>query len=206
MWVVCRHWMRVQNGQAGPDQRPRRNATQDRGCRLSRLCRQRLQRDRIAGIALRGAFSHHFATKKDLGLAVIRDRVRNAVESTWILPVLAAHTAAGGIEQVFEAIASDVEKSGSVSGCPLNNLALELSSQDADFRQQLDEIFLLWRDAISDKLKADLAVGRSRFSDPDAMATFVVATYSGAMAMAKASQSVQPLRACLRIVLDVIRG
>jgi AcrR family transcriptional regulator len=165
-----------------------------------------LQELRIAASVSSGAFSHHFATKKDLGLAVIRDRVRNAVESTWILPVLAANTAAGGIEQVFEAIASDLEKSGSVSGCPLNNLALELSSQDADFRQQLDQIFLLWRDAISDKLKDDLAAGQNRCSDPDAMATFIVATYSGAMAMAKASQSVQPLRTCLRIMMDVIRG
>jgi AcrR family transcriptional regulator len=165
-----------------------------------------LQELRIAANVSSGAFSHHFATKKDLGFAVIRDRVRSAVESTWIVPVLAAPTAAGGIEQVFETIISDLKQNGSVSGCPVNNLALELSSQDAEFRQQLDQIFLLWRDAISDKLKADLAAGRSRVSDPGAMATFVVATYSGAMAMAKASQSVQPLRTCLRIMMDVIRN
>lgn len=165
-----------------------------------------LQELRISANVSSGAFSHHFATKKDLGLAVIRDRVRSAVESTWIVPVLAAPTAAGGIEQVFETIISDLEQNGSVSGCPLNNLALELSSQDAELRQQLDQIFLLWRDAISEKLKDDLAAGGSRVSDPDAMATFVVATYSGAMAMAKASQSVQPLRTCLRIITEVIRG
>jgi AcrR family transcriptional regulator len=165
-----------------------------------------LQELRIAASVSSGAFSHHFATKKDLGLAVIRDRVRTAVESTWIMPVMSAPTAVVGIEQVFETIIFDLEKSGSISGCPVNNMALELSSQDAEFRQQLDQIFLLWRDAISDKLKADLAAGRSRVSDPGAMATFVVATYSGAMAMAKASQNVQPLRTCLRIMMDVIRN
>jgi AcrR family transcriptional regulator len=165
-----------------------------------------LQELRIVANVSSGAFSHHFATKKDLGLAVIRDRVRGAVESTWIVPVMGAPTAALGIEQVFRTIISDLEKSGSVSGCPLNNLTLELSSQDAQFRQQLDQIFLLWHDAISDKLKDDLAAGRSKQSDCEAMATFVVSTYSGAMAIAKASQSVQPLRTCLKIVMDVIRN
>jgi AcrR family transcriptional regulator len=165
-----------------------------------------LQELRIAAAVSSGAFSHHFATKKDLGLAVIRDRVRSAVESTWIMPVMSAPTAAVGIAQVFENIIADLEQHGSVSGCPLNNLALELSSQDAEFRRELDQIFLHWRNALSDKFKADVAAGHDGCCDPDALATFVVATYSGAMAMAKASQSVQPLRICLKIMMDVIRG
>src|SRR5258708_3431827 len=37
-----------------------------------------------------GALDHHFPTKKQLALAVIRDRVAPAVRQTWIVPVLSA--------------------------------------------------------------------------------------------------------------------
>jgi len=143
-----------------------------------------------------GALAHHFPTKKHLALAVLQDQVAEIVEETWMRPVLAAATAGEGIRAVFTAIAAGLEAQGSVSGCPLNNLALELARDDADFRRVIDAIFLRWRDAIADKIRADQRAGATTTIDPEAFATFVVATYSGAMAMAKASQSAAPLRTC----------
>jgi AcrR family transcriptional regulator len=143
-----------------------------------------------------GALAHHFPTKKHLALAVLQDQVAEIVEETWMRPVLAAATAGEGIRAVFAGIATGLEAQGSVSGCPLNNLALELARDDADFRRVIDAIFLRWRDAIADKIRADQRAGAATTIDPEAFATFVVATYSGAMAMAKASQSAAPLRTC----------
>jgi hypothetical protein len=111
-------------------------------------------------------------------------------------PVLAAATAGEGIRAVFAGIAAELEAQGSVSGCPLNNLALELAGEDDDFRRAIDGIFLRWRDALAEKLRADQRAGAAVAVDPEAFATFVVAAYSGAMAMAKASQSAEPLRTC----------
>ncbi|WP_414470908.1 TetR/AcrR family transcriptional regulator [Microvirga sp. M2] len=143
-----------------------------------------------------GALAHHFATKKELGLAVIRDRVAAAVEETWIRPVLAASTASEGIQAVFAGIIAELEGQGAVSGCPLNNLAIELARHDDDFRVSIDTVFVRWREAIADKLKADLSAGAVFDLDPEAFAVLVVASYSGAMAMAKAQQSAEPLRVC----------
>jgi hypothetical protein len=106
---------------------------------------------------------------------------------------------------VFTAIAAGLEAQGSVSGCPLNNLALELARDDADFRRVIDAIFLRWRDAIADKIRADQRAGATTTIDPEAFATFVVATYSGAMAMAKASQSAAPLRTCAEQLTRLMR-
>jgi AcrR family transcriptional regulator len=61
-----------------------------------------------------GALHHHFPTKKALGLAVIRDRVAQAVEQTWIEPIRSAPTAAAGISQVFEQIAATIDARGTV--------------------------------------------------------------------------------------------
>jgi AcrR family transcriptional regulator len=143
-----------------------------------------------------GAFSHHFPTKKALGLTVIRDRIAAAVNEAWIEPVVTASTAIAGIEAAFSGIIAELERNGSVSGCPLNNLAVELSRQDVELRQEMDQIFQSWRKAIEDKFKADSASGLMRSIDTAQLAFLVVATYSGAMAMAKSSQSTEPLRAC----------
>jgi AcrR family transcriptional regulator len=150
-----------------------------------------------------GAFHHHFPTKKSLGLAVIRERVAPAVEETWIAPIRAARTAVDGILDTFDAIAASVDERGRVLGCPLNNLAIELSLADPDFRTAIGEIFAGWRKAISEKLRTEKA-GREVSSDPDDLGTFVVASYSGAMAIAKANQSSEPLRTCARQLASLL--
>jgi AcrR family transcriptional regulator len=153
-----------------------------------------------------GAFSHHFPTKKALGLAVIRDRVARTVEETWIEPLLAAPTAAEGVRAVLAGILGELERRRAVTGCPLNNLALELSLHDPDFRAAVESIYARWRSAIAEKLRADVAAGRARTRDPDALATFVVAAYSGGMALSKASQSPAPLQACAEKLDHLMHG
>jgi AcrR family transcriptional regulator len=152
-----------------------------------------------------GALAHHFPTKKDMAIAVIGDHVAKAVEDTWIRPVLSSPSAAEGIAIVFNTIAADLERQGFVSGCPLNNLAIELSRYDDDIRLSVESIFRRWRAAIADKLKTDHAAGLVDVLDPEAFATLVVASYSGAMAMAKASQDARPLRACAKQLVSIMR-
>jgi AcrR family transcriptional regulator len=143
-----------------------------------------------------GALHHHFPTKKALGLAVIRDRVAKAVEETWIEPIRTARTAAAGIRKVFQQIAATIDARGTVLGCPLNNLALELSLADPEFQDAVQTVFERWRTAIAEKLRADQAAGALKNVDPEHLATFIVAVYSGAMALAKAQQSSEPLGTC----------
>lgn len=141
-----------------------------------------------------GALHHHFPTKKALGLAVIAERVAPEVDETAIRPVATASSAAAGIRNVFNGVADTLERNRAVTGCPLNNLALELSLADADFREAVNSVFERWRIALSLRLHSDRPdMDVSRAHD---LATLIVASYSGAMAMAKASQSAEPLRAC----------
>ncbi|MER9653749.1 TetR/AcrR family transcriptional regulator [Mesorhizobium sp. M0152] len=144
-----------------------------------------------------GALHHHFPTKKALALAVIDERVAGAVEETWIAPVQAAASARDGVRAVFEAVAVELERQGFVRGCPLNNLAHELSLADPDFRIALAGIFSAWRQAIAVKVTADQQAGREQGTDPQRFAALAVATYSGAMSMAKTAQDATVLRDCL---------
>jgi TetR/AcrR family transcriptional repressor of nem operon len=144
-----------------------------------------------------GALHHHFPTKKALALAVIEERVAAAVEAAWIAPVLAANSARQGVRAVFSAVAAELEQQGFVRGCPLNNLAHELSLADPDFRIALAAIFAAWREAIAAKIRTDQQAGSEQGTDPQRFAALAVATYSGAMSMAKTTQDASVLRDCL---------
>ena len=159
---------------------------------------------RTAGVT-GGALHHHFPSKKALAMAVIHERVARAVDQTWIEPVRSARTAAEGILQVFEHIAKGLDERNVVLGCPLGNLAIELSLADPDFRQAIQDVFEHWRTAIAQKLRADRAVGILPELDPDAFATFVVAAYSGAIALAKVEQAAGPLKTCAQQLAAVMQ-
>lgn len=137
-----------------------------------------------------GALHHHFATKKALALAVIGERVAAAVEEVWIEPMRSTANAREGILSILDGLAEELDAQGSVRGCPVNNLTLELAFADADFRAELRRLFERWRAAIAARLDSA--------KDSAALATTVVAAYSGAMAIAKVEQRGEPLRLCAK--------
>lgn len=144
-----------------------------------------------------GAFYHHFESKKDLALAVIDERVAAEVESTWMKPVREAGTTLDGVIQVFKSIAAQLEQRRAVRGCPLNNLTLELAFADTDFQAGLAQIFDRWQQEIEAKLKHDMDEGALARTKTGPLAAYIVAVYSGAMALCKVHQSSTPLLHCL---------
>lgn len=141
-----------------------------------------------------GAFSHHFPTKKSLGIAVIHSGVTDAIEQSWIRPVVEAPDTITGIDNAVDLIVGEIDGKDVTTGCPLGNLAAELSILDVDFRAALQPVYDTWREAILTKLKSETTGKTVHKSDLEAMATTIVATISGAIAMAKVSQSAEPLR------------
>ena len=141
-----------------------------------------------------GALHHHFPTKSSLALAVFDERVAPAVRETWIQPVQAAGFFGQGVQSVFEAIISSIDAHSSTSGCPLNNLAMELSLTDPEFRRAANGIFHEWQDALGESLRATRAGSKLSKAARKDVAGFIVSAYSGAMSLAKAEQSTSPLR------------
>jgi len=153
-----------------------------------------------------GGFYHHFESKKDLGLAVIRERVAEAVQQTWIAPVVSAPSTISGLKSVFGSIASELDANQAVRGCPLNNLTLEMAYADADFQELLEEIFANWQRELERVIKRDQKAGVLSRTSPRKTAAFVIAVYSGAMAMSKVKQSSDPLRTCLSQLTDALQA
>lgn len=141
-----------------------------------------------------GALHHHFPTKKDLALAVIHDRVAPAVAETWIAPVREANSLAVGVKQVLKEIADGIDRRGSVSGCPLNNMAMELAAVDPEFRAAVQVIFKEWQVALANRIERTRAGARMKPQEVRTAARFMIFAYSGAMNLAKTEQSAESLR------------
>jgi AcrR family transcriptional regulator len=139
-----------------------------------------------------GALHHHFPTKKALIAAVLQERIAVELDATWAEAVRAAPDAMTGILGVFESVAEALDAQGSVSGCPLGNIALELARTDDELRGLIDAEYGKWRAAIVARLAADGNV----LPAPDDFATMVVALFTGAMSLAKVEQKGAPLRRC----------
>ncbi|HEX4481154.1 MAG TPA: TetR/AcrR family transcriptional regulator [Rudaea sp.] len=152
-----------------------------------------------------GALHHHFATKKDLGLAVIHDRVAVSVRETWIDPVRDSSSLATGVRNILNSIADGIDRRGSVSGCPLNNLAVELASADADFRKAVQSVFAEWQAALSERIKRTRAGTRMKANDALTAARFLIFAYSGAMNLAKTEQTGDSLRQASHTLFQWIR-
>jgi hypothetical protein len=80
-------------------------------------------------------------------------------------------------------------------GCPLNNLAQEVSSQDDELRRRLETVMVRWVAALRDALARGQGAGTVRAdADPERVARFVVAAIEGAMSLAKTARDASVLR------------
>lgn len=143
-----------------------------------------------------GALHHHFPSKKSLALAVIDERVAADIAATWLENIRSAPSAAQGIIDVFDRVDDALEVQGSVSGCPLGNLASELSNEDEDIRGALSRHYEQWREAMAARIRSDQTAGRAAYagSDPAGFANVVIALFTGALTIGKADQSTVALR------------
>jgi len=152
-----------------------------------------------------GAFHHHFESKKALGLAVIHERVGTALKEAWLEPLLAAPAVVDGVNNAIAGISGGLRAQGFVRGCPVNNLAVELTFSDSEFRAALQSVFAEWQQVIAHRLKIEGVPPLFTGVDPAILAGFVIAAYSGAMTRAKAEQSPAPLDSTMRLLTSLLR-
>jgi len=90
-------------------------------------------------------------------------------------------------------------------GCPLNNLAQEMSPLDERFRRAVNATFELWRNGFAEALRRGQAEGSVRRDiDPRKVAAFVVAAAEGSYGLAKSAQSAAMLRSNLELLSDYL--
>ena len=137
----------------------------------------------------KGALYYHFESKEALGYAIIEEIVAAITRDRWSLPLQRSKDkdpidALIGIVQAIPARPRDVR-----NGCPLVNLAQEMSLLDEQFRKRLERIFHGWQEGIAMALRRGQYQGTVRRDlVPEETASFLIAMVEGYEVLAKNAQ------------------
>ena len=109
----------------------------------------------------KGALYYHFENKQALGYAIIEEIVAKLPRDGWLLPLQQSKDkdpidALIGIVQAIPARPRHIK-----GGCPLVNLAQEMSQLDEQFRKRLERIFHAWQEGIAMALRRGRRQGTS---------------------------------------------
>lgn len=158
-----------------------------------------------AGVT-KGALYHHFRDKTALGYAVLEEVVREPLLEAYLAPLAASDgDPLAALQGALRRRPDDFVETGIGLGCPLNNLAQEMSPLDEGFRTRVASTLETWTDGFAHAIRSAQERGFVRPEvDPRRIAGFVVASIEGAFGAAKAADSVHVLRANLEVLADFL--
>ena len=155
----------------------------------------------------KGALYHHFPSKQALGYAVVDEVIIPTMEAMWLQPLKNAPDPLAGLVSVIEQMPDNKPPEMIEYGCPLNNLAQEMSPLDEGFRQRLDYAFRVWHDVTQEALERSQLQGAIRGDvNCDETATFIMAALEDCIGIAKNAQSIERLRVCNRGLIQYIES
>ena len=125
------------------------------------------------------------------------DVIRGFIGNMWLKPLEDAEDPLATIIDTIRHMDTLAGEQIITLGCPLNNLAQEMSPLDEGFRQRIDRVYRDWRTGLAQALEWAREHGQLR-ADVDCaqVATFIVAALTGCIGIAKNSQSREPLDHC----------
>ncbi len=148
-----------------------------------------------------GSLYHYFPTKEDLLLAVL-EQYKQLLWPALLDPIFSRIS--DPIERIFgllDGYRQFIIATGCTYGCPIGNLALELSNTHPNVRQLIAENFQGWRDAVQKCLdeagdRLPLEVDRSQ------LASFVLTVMEGGVMQARAYRNLEPFDAAVTQLRD----
>jgi TetR/AcrR family transcriptional repressor of nem operon len=154
----------------------------------------------------KGSFYHHFTTKDEFVMEVIRryagdelERVERLLNDSNLSPLKR-------LRRYFkEMIAIYGSRGGPLFGCLLGNLSLEIGAQNAAIRELIREAFNGWQDAIAKTIREAIEVQElPKGTKADDLAALLVNGWEGAQVRAKAEQNDKPLEQFFNHAFNVL--
>jgi AcrR family transcriptional regulator len=160
-----------------------------------------------AGIT-KGALFHHFASKQDLGYAVVDEFIGPLLRQRWLDPLLGSGDPIDDLKRAFRKyVKEDIDSGSYVQGCPLNNLAQEMSPLDDGFRSRIDALYTLWRKEFAAALAHGVKDGSVRDDiSPKSVAAMLVAGQMGIWGTGKSSQDKKVMHQATDAVCDYLES
>ncbi|OQK16160.1 hypothetical protein AU255_13730 [Methyloprofundus sedimenti] len=147
----------------------------------------------------KGAMYHYFPSKKELAYAVLEEYIMKKGAKLWIEPLAHFSDPLKGLHTLFIEGENAWDDKLFTLGCPLNNLAQEMSPIDEGFRERIVKIFQFWKEAISEALKKGQKAGIvDKSINTDDSALFILMSIEGAWGLTKSHQNKEVYYSCGR--------
>jgi TetR/AcrR family transcriptional repressor of nem operon len=157
-----------------------------------------------AGVT-KGALYYHFGSKEALGYAIVEEIIAPDNRDQWVRPLEIGKDPVNTLISIVQGLS--VQPEVVRGGCPLINLAQEMSPLDAGFRQRLASIIRDWQDGVAAALRDGQKQGRVRRDlDPAQAAGLLIAMVEGYGALAKNAQDAKVMEAGIRNIVDWLRS
>ena len=151
----------------------------------------------------KGALYHHFKSKMVLGYAVVDEIIYTTLKANWIDPLRNTDKPIDTIQHILLELGQQMTEEDVRLGCPLNNLAQEMSPIDEGFRNRISAVYTEWQDAIEGAVERGKTAGNVRqAADAKQLSVLFVATLEGCLGLAKSRQSLEILMNCGHGLID----
>ena len=150
----------------------------------------------------KGQFYHYFSSKHDLGLAVVEDLIQDWNKRLLIDILQTTDEPKTKLNKMLDWTITSHAEMEKKPGCPMGNLAIEMSEHDEKFRIKIQHFFERWIDAVEAIL--DEMVKKNQLdstNDTQKNAQAIIALIEGGILIMKNQQDIQ----LLTNVTDVIR-
>ncbi|MDX2129144.1 MAG: TetR/AcrR family transcriptional regulator [Chloroherpetonaceae bacterium] len=154
----------------------------------------------------KGALYHYFPSKRDLGYAIFDEIITPRYQSLWSR---SEQTEANPIDVMISTI-EDLSRSTCENislGCPLNNIAQEMSGLDDGFTKRIESLYEVMQNQLASALSKGKKKGLvKKDCDPKNAAIFIVASTEGAFGIGKALQSEKAFQTALKELIRYINS
>ncbi len=164
----------------------------------------------IVGMAgtTKGALFHHFDGKHELGYAVVDEIIGPLLLQRWLEPVSESTDPVPDLQAAFRRfVTTDIQTGAWLNGCPMNNLAQEMSPLDDGFYQRINRLYDLWRERYAASLERGVRAGTVKADiSPKHVAALIVAAQMGIWGSGKSSRSQDVMRQAAEGLCDYLES
>jgi TetR/AcrR family transcriptional regulator, transcriptional repressor for nem operon len=155
----------------------------------------------------KGALYYHFESKEALGYAIVDEVVATFLRNRWLLPLQQGEDK-DPIDALIDIVQSIPAQPRDVKGgCPLVNLAQEMSLLDEQFRKRLEAMFHAWQESVVMALQRGQSQETVRHDVvPEEAASFLIAMVEGYEVLAKNAQDVKVWNAGIRNIVGWLQS
>lgn len=157
-----------------------------------------------AGVT-KGALYYHFGSKEALGYAIIEEIIAPDNAGQWLGPLPKGKDPIEALIGMVQGIS--VRPEAVRGGCPLINLAQEMSPLHAGFRKRLEAVFHAWQRGVASVLREGQIHGKVRRDvDPAKTAGFLIAMVTGYGSLAKNAQDPKVMKTGIKNTVHWLRS